>query len=82
MAAKSKKAKPVTEAAPTDTAAVDAAFKAATKGIKMVKRHKEYQEPDPTADAFDGSGRFTGSNPYPAGTAKAQGWEILKKSEK
>jgi hypothetical protein len=78
MAAKRSK-KPAVN---TATAEVDAAFKAATKGVKMVHRHKEYQEPDPTADAFDGSGRFTGSNPYPAGTAKAQGWEILKKSEK
>ena len=47
--------------------------------IKMVKRHSEYQEPDVEANqAVSDENRFTGKNPYPAGTERHKNWEYLK----
>jgi hypothetical protein len=51
--------------------------------VKMVQRHPEFQESDTEANqAESDANRFTGSNPYPAGSARAQGWAYLKQMTK
>lgn len=51
--------------------------------IKMVQRHPGFIEPDvDAAQAETDENRFAGPNPYPPGSARAQGWEHLKNSQK
>lgn len=51
--------------------------------IKMRMNPAGFQEPDvEAAQAASDENRFSGPNPFPAGTARAAGWDYLKKMSK